>query len=419
MQKLEEGFRDAAMRAGSAAFCAFLSGIEEPIPDCPDCGSEMRRIDHRTKYIVSLMGPGVLSRGYYGCDHCGRHFIPRDAEMDMFGTSFTPHVRRSVSLLAGSESFEWSSNTLEEITSISVSSKECQRIAEEAGENIEKVFTAIKDKVLEPVKHGCDGIPNLQVEKDIPIAYMAYDGTGVPMMPSELAGRPGKQEDGGSKTREAKLGCIFTQTSVDKEGNPIRDPNSTRYFGAIETAEEFGERLYANAEQYGLLKRSKEIVIIGDGAKWIWNQAKLHFPKAILIVDLYHAKEHIHGLVKKLRREKAAQQALLDEWIPLLENGQALELSNKMKNYPAENEEQVECLRKEAGYFFENAGKMKYPEFKEKGFFIGSGVIEAGCKTIVGKRLKQSGMFWSLYGANAIISLRCNELTSPQCRLSA
>ena len=407
------------MRAGSAALCNFLSAIEEPIPHCPDCGQEMRCIDHRTKYIVSMMGNGELNRGYYVCDHCGAHFIPRDTELDMVGTSHTPGVRRSVSLLACSEPFEWSSNTLEEISGISVSPKECQRIAEETGENIEKIFVSIKDEVLVPVKHGCDGVPNKPVVKDIPVGYLAGDGTGVPMVPSELDGRSGKQEDGSSKTREAKLGCIFTQTSVDKDGNPVRDPNTTRYFGAIETSEEFGKRLYANAEQYGLLARAKVVVILGDGARWIWLQGKLHFPNAILIVDLYHAKEHVHNLVKKLRQGAAAQKELLDEWLSLLENGQALELSNRIMNYPAENKEQADCLKREAGFFFDNADKMKYDEFKEKGFFVGSGVIEAGCKTIVGKRLKQSGMFWSEYGANAIIALRCNELSSPQHRLSA
>jgi hypothetical protein len=416
---LEKGFRDAAMRAGSVAFCLFLSACEEPLPVCPDCGRVMRRKDNRIKNIVSLMGIGELSRGYFECEQCGAHYIPRDAELDMEGTSFTPGVRASVSKLACSESFEWSSDTLQEITGISVSAKECQRIAEAAGEKLEEAFTVIKNDILKPVKPGCDGLPDLMVEKDIPVMYNTYDGSGVPMTKEELAGRPGKQLDGSSATREAKLGCIFTQTATDEKGNPVRDENSSIYFGAIETAEEFGQRMYAQAVRYGLA-RAVRIVVIGDGARWIWNQANLHFPNAIHIVDLYHAKEHIHKLAKILHpADKVAQQYLLNEWIPLLESGKALELSIRMKNYPADTAEKSETLRIEAGYFFENAGRMKYDEYEKLHLFVGSGVIEAGCKTVIGKRLKQSGMFWSVRGANAIISLRSHELSSRRYRLSA
>ena len=419
MHTLERSFRDAALRAGNAAFCSFLSAIEEPIPECPECKEFMKRVDKREKDIVSLMGNGKLVRGYYECEHCGTHYIPRDNELDMIGTSFTPGTRRAVSLLACHDSFKWSSDTLSEIVGIYVSPKECQRIAEETGKSIEKAFVEKKEEVFTSAKPNRTGIPSRPIVKDIPIAYISYDGTGVPMMKQETEGKKGKQEDGSAKTREAKLGCIFTQTTLDEGGNPVRDPKSTLYFGAIETAEEFGERLFTNAACYGILERAQVIVIIGDGAKWIWNQAKLHFPDATYIVDLYHAKEHIHKLVNKLQLSNENQSKLLRYWVSLLEAGKALELSKRIKVYRGKNDKESEELQTEAGYFVENADRMKYDIYKEKGFFVGSGVIEAGCKTVIGKRLKQSGMFWSVRGANAIIALRCNELSSPKLRLSA
>ena len=70
----------------------------------------------------------------------------------------------------------------------------------------------------------------------------------------------------------------------------------------------------------------------------------------------------------------------------------------------------AEEVLKEAEYFATNACRMRYPEFRLKGFFVGSGVIEAGCKSVVGARLKRSGMFWTVRGANAIIALRCCRL---------
>ena len=137
---LEKGIRDYVFKAGSNLLCIFLSSIGELSPDCPECGKRMRRSDTRSKSIVSLMGDGEIKRGYYECDYCGTHHIPRDAELDIVGTAFTPGVRRSVSKLASSDSFEWSSNTLSELTGVYVSSKECQRIAEETGEGIEEIF---------------------------------------------------------------------------------------------------------------------------------------------------------------------------------------------------------------------------------------------------------------------------------------
>ena len=101
-------------------------------------------------------------------------------------------------------------------------------------------------------------------------------GTGVPVVKKETAGRKGKGEDGQAKTREVKLGCVFTQTSVDQDGRPVRDDESTSYTGAIETAELFGRRIYQEAMRRGM-DWAKEVCVIGDGAPWIWNIADEQF----------------------------------------------------------------------------------------------------------------------------------------------
>src|SRR5215208_219695 len=108
-------------------------------------------------------------------------------------------------------------------------------------------------------------------------------------------GRKGKIDGLPAHTREAKLGCVFTQTAWDEEGFAIRDPDSTSYTGGIETAEEFGKRLYVEAWKRGW-SRAKKKVVIGDGAEWIWNIASQHFPGAVQIVDLYHARQHLWDL---------------------------------------------------------------------------------------------------------------------------
>ena len=145
------------------------------------------------------------------------------------------------------------------------------------------------------------------VGEPVPILYVQMDGTGVPVVKKETVGRQGKTDGQPAHTREAKLGCVFTQTAWDEEGYPIRDPDSTTYTGAIETAEEFGKRIYLEAWKRGWSRAEKKVVM-GDGAEWIWNLAEQHFPGAIQIVDLYHARQHLWELARKLHPNDEANQ---------------------------------------------------------------------------------------------------------------
>lgn len=245
----------------------------------------------------------------------------------------------------------------------------------------------------------------------IPKLYIAIDGTGVPMVPRETAGRLGKDATGTAKTREAKLGCLFTQTRLDAKGRPLREEGSTTYVGAIEPAAAFGWRLYAEAVRRGV-QRAARVIVLGDGAVWIWGLAEEHFPGATQIVDLYHAREHVAELGKLLygpgsgeaTRWTAARTADLDA-------GEIERLIATLERLRPRLAEGQEAVRKAVGYFEANAQRMRYASFRRQGLFVGSGVVEAGCKTIIGFRLKQSGMRWTVRGANAIITLRCAELS--------
>jgi hypothetical protein len=135
------------------------------------------------------------------------------------------------------------------------------------------------------------------VGEPIPVLYVQMDGTGVPVVKKETEGRKGKTDGQPAHTREAKLGCVFTQTAWDEKGHPIRDPDSTTYTGAIEPAEEFGKRLYLEAWKRGW-DRAEKKVVLGDGAEWIWNLAQIYFPGAVQIVDLYHARQHLWELAR-------------------------------------------------------------------------------------------------------------------------
>jgi hypothetical protein len=245
----------------------------------------------------------------------------------------------------------------------------------------------------------------------IPILYVQMDGTGVPVVKKETEGRKGKTDGQPAHTREAKLGCVFTQTTWDQQGYPIRNPDSTTYTGAIETAAEFGKRLYLEAWKRGWSRAEKKVVI-GDGAEWIWNLAADHFPGAIPIVDLYHARQHLWDLARKLHpNDEGSQRA----WMKVhqkrfLDKGKIEKLVDSLRSIETDNPELAEKIRAEAEYFERNAERMRYPKYRRQHLFVGSGVIEAGCKTVIGSRLKRSGMFWTVRGANAILALRCCHL---------
>jgi hypothetical protein len=215
------------------------------------------------------------------------------------------------------------------------------------------------------------------------------DGTGVPVVKKETLGRQGKIAGQPAHTREVKLGCAFTQSTWDKEGYAIRDPDSSTYSGAIETAEEFGKRIYREALKRGW-RCAKKKVIIGDGAEWIWTLVAEHFPEAMQIVDLYHARQHLWEVARQLYPHEKNKQKT---WMKvhqkrLLDKGKIERLVGALRAVHTSNAEMAEKIRLEADYFERNAERMRYPQFRRQHLFVGSGVIEAGCKTVVGSRLK-------------------------------
>ena len=173
--------------------------------------------------------------------------------------------------------------------------------------------------------------------------------------------------------------------------------------GAIESSGLFGWRIYAEAVRRGLLQ-AQEVIALTDGARYNHSIVRTHFPMAVHIVDLFHAYEHLTDVAKIIwgPEARAAQ-----DWCDLLEAGEIASLVRVAGKRVPPSSRSKKPLLKALHYFEENATHMRYAEFREKKYFVGSGVVEAGCRTVIGQRLKQSGMRWSVRGANAIIALRC------------
>ena len=253
-------------------------------------------------------------------------------------------------------------------------------------------------------------LPPCADTKPISVFYVANDGTGLPCRPEQLAGRPGKQPDGTARSREAKLGCVFTQTSTDPNGHPMRDPDSTTYVATMGDCRASGEQLRAEALRRGLAL-ARNVVFLGDGAAWVWENARLFFPTAIQILDFYHAVEHLGVLARALFGEGDFATAQQRAWASELKgsdmNGILGQAANLLAAHPEIPAQRLEDAQREMAYFTTHLERTRYGHFRQQGYFIGSGVVEAGCKTVIGRRLKQSGMFWSETGAENILQLRC------------
>jgi hypothetical protein len=403
LEATEMAIRSAMHHAGATALSKLLQfpapAAEQRSIPC-SCGRQAGYRELRSKSVLTALGEVTVSRPYYLCRHCHRGQSPADVELDIENTEFSPGVRRMQATVGQEKAFDRGRQQLKLLADLEVTTKAVERTAEAIGEDIAMREQAEIQRAMQL------DLPMI-VGKPIPVLYVQVDGTGIPVVKKETVGRQGKTAGQPAHTREAKLGCVFTQTSSDQEGYPIRDPGSTTYVGAIETAEEFGKRIYLEAWKRGWSRAEKK-AFMGDGSEWIWNIANQHFPSAIQIVDLFHARQHLWDLARKLYPNQEAEQR---RWMmvhqDLLDGGKIEALVSAIRAIDSCNPELADKIRVEAGYFENNTERMRYPKFRGQHLFVGTGVIEAGCKALIGTRCKQSGMFWRVRGANAILALRC------------
>lgn len=403
LEAWETALRAAVLSAGAKVLEKLLQGIgsgRELRAIVCKCGVRMESRGLKHKEVLTILGPVPYGRSMFQCPACQSTRYPGDEELDIVETTRSPGLRRMMARAGSRSTFKEGRDDLKIYAGIEVSAKDVERVAEGIGQQMETWGSEERKEILRD--HEL-----LRSEKTIPILYISYDGTGVPMIQEELTGRKGKQPDGSAKTREAKLGCVFTQTTTDTQGFPVRDPDSTSFVGAIESAEDFGWRIYGEAARHGLSK-AERVVILADGAQWIKNLAQMHFPEATLIIDLYHARQHVSELCKALfagNEKKIKQQRI--RWWTDLDDGKVEKIIRQAQPNLPQGAEAKKKAETEIHYLEKNAQYMRYAKFRAQGLFVGSGVVEAGCKTLIGQRLKQSGMEWSVRGANAIISLRC------------
>lgn len=406
LEAWETATLEAGLKASAKVLAIALQGIgsgRRLQPVLCRCGRSMGSVGRRTKGITTLLGSVPYTRSLYVCPVCkDTSYFPGDQLLDIEHTGFSPGVRRLMARAGSRTPFGEAHEDLKAYAHIEVDAKDIERVAEHVGRQI-AVWRAQQDHDLRK------GLIAYSGPTTIPILYVSFDGTCIPMRAVELEGRRGKQPDGKAKGREVKLGCVFTQTRTDEDGHPVRDPASTSYVGAIESSGPFGERMSAEACRRGLA-HAQRVAVLTDGAKYNKSIAQLHFPQAVHIVDLYHSREHLDELVKLLTPTARIPKRQA-RWRELLDQGHIGKLTAAAHACLPASPKQRKLAIKEIAFFQSNAYHMRYAWFRRQGFFVGSGVIEAGCRTVIGARLKLSGMFWSVKGANAIIESRCCQMS--------
>lgn len=394
VQQLEGLVRTAIFKPANALVGFLLQSAADRIDADYQPKPGQQRKGREVLSVNCIFGSFKLERDYYYHEGKKQGHYPADAALGLEGGD-TPALARLVCLEGADEtSFQKAEKHLRETGGIHVSARQIQRRVQRVGE------PAQKWQEREAQKPDPDS-------KSVPIMYLGGDGSGLPMRKDELQGRAGKQPDGSAKTRMAYLGCVFTQHKRDEEGHPVRDHDSTTYVTTFAPIEEFGPLLRQEAIRRGLAL-AMQVVLLIDGALGLANMGRLCFPLAIQIVDFYHAMEHAGQVLVALlgSKEHPDYKTRLGRWAKQLLKDRVENLIAQTRKECAGNS-RAEAVEKELGYFVNNVDRMQYGTFRRKGFFIGSGVVEAGCKTIIGSRCKQSGMFWGKPGAQNILALRC------------
>lgn len=386
MGAVEEGLMSALMKDGCQRLERFF---KEHVPTCAgDRKAGERHYRNRPIQVHSVLGKFWLWRDYFYNGQNGR--APLD-ELLGLRDGYTPGLQRLMARAGSmSPSFERAGEDLKVYARLEV-----------PGRSIQRMMAAIGPEVQTWLSERPPEIP----KQPPAVLYVSYDGTGVPMTKSETKGRKGKQPDGSAKTREVKLGCVFTQIRRQNGRPPERDPDSTTHVASFDESVDFGALIKQEASLRGMAY-ARKVVVLGDGAVWIWEVARIYFPGVIEILDLYHAFEHVTELSQLLyptEKDAKRKAALWKTWLKKDKVDQLIRVARVAASVSGNQEEVLKAIQ----YFQTNRDRMLYASFKKHGYFVGSGVIEAGCKMVVGQRTKQSGMFWHVVGAQNVLSVRC------------
>ena len=391
VESLELLVRAAVFKSAAALVGLLLQQAADRCDGAYQPKPGQQRKGRETLLVQCLFGTFSIQRDYYYHPGKKRGHYPADAALGL-EVGYTPALARLICQQgAESSGYEQAERNLASTGGITVSARQIHRVVQRVGADAQ----AWQERAAQP--GSCDA----------PIMYVSGDGTGVPMCREELTGRKGKQPDGAAKTRQVYLGCVFTQHRTDEKGHPVRDHDSTTYVSSFKPIGDFGPLLRQEAIRRGMGAVGKVVLLI-DGAAGLENMGLDCFKDATQIVDFYHGLEHAGVVLEALlgSKDHPDYKKQRGRWIKQLLKDKVQSLIEETRRAAADTPKAA-AVEKALGYFERNVARMQYGTFRTNGWFIGSGVVEAGCRSVIGARCKQSGMFWSEPGAENVLALRC------------
>lgn len=380
----ERQVRDRVLAVGAHLLTAGLAargtGKAGPRLACR-CGGAATCEGYRRKEAQTLVGWVRVRRAYYWCAACGHGWCPLDAALGLGRDSHSPGVRRVLGRLGVLVPFAQAAATLAEVAGVQTSPSTLRAVTEAIGARRETELTTATARAWAAGLSPAAGTPPARL-------YVAMDGV-------RILGT-------GGEGKEAKIGVVrpeHRRCGEDLVPGPASD------VAAFAPAEAFGRRLAVEAHRRGL-EDAAEVIVLGDGAEWIWNLATEHYPGATQIVDWYHASERIWELGRARYGEGTPQTARwVDRQLGRLAKGEVAALLAAWRRLTCGGA--AATVRDEqVRYFTNQASRMAYGRYRVRGLDIGSGLVEGACKHLIGAREKGPGMRWSVPGAQAVANVR-------------
>ena len=321
--------------------------------------------------------------------------------MRLKSIALTPASEEMVSLAGVLGSFaDGADRVLQKLAGLRVSESTVERTAEAAGMRVREQI--------------CEGKPmgpthDWAWQRDAcgrRCAYVSLDATGV------------RQQGSGGQHAEGRMAYVGMVYNPQSEHDPKRPPpRQVRYLSGFFELDDLGRHLHREALEVGWANADQHIAI-SDGGSGLEQFFKRFFPKAVCILDFYHAKEYLVELGQALYGEDdSARQTWLDNVCHRLkhEGGPIVRRCLEELDLGSASTVLREVHRQAVQYFRNHEHRMDYPTYVRNGWQIGSGPVESACKTVVGNRLKGGGMRWGEDGANAVCHLRALYLSEPAC----
>ena len=438
LRELEQKIYKGVLELGRNLFQCRInqSGEKAPGNQVGACGHEQHIVDYRTKQILTMMGKIEFKRAYYQCQKkeeqeseeeeqkqgCpGR--APADQVWGIDQRRTTPGVQEAIGYLCARLTFEEAAETFSRFLPLKMTAKQAQNLMDPVGKALAEQEETVLKALFEQATHKHTSVQEQQellAFKCIERLYIEMDGIMERLRRGTVDMEASEKTRKGDVYRELKVGTIF-EAERGRERSELAPEvwidtpkqGSQRYVARRTAKGDFDQLLYGLACQSGL-SQAKQVVILGDGALWIWKLAGEHFPEAVQIVDLYHAQEHVWQVGRAVYGPQTeAAELWAKDACDLLVHGKIEALVAAITALPpiAPPPSQSKSIPEQAvGYFTANAERMRYPTFRAQGMHVGSGIAEAACKTVVATRLKRSGMRWTPGGLDALLPLRTSVL---------